>query len=392
MTDLISSSPTPLHPPRSFEKPVALSPETPPSAAAPDDAFDDHCSICLEAFTEQNPVTVTSCKHDYHLQCILEWSQRSKECPICWQLFVLKDPASQELLTAFETERNTKFWPRAISPFPPPPPDYSDYYDEVPAYIDDSDFEDRIMQHLAASAAASRARFRRRERHRTSGSGPSDTPEDFVFTSSTNNPGSQHINATSLRDPQSVLYVSHQPDSQTSDRAPVNFEPSSPINLFANTRLSPAVDRDGPTERRIFFRKPEPDSPQRASPSEAFSLSESIKSKWSAASARYKKSISKGTRGLKEKLLARNNSVGELSKGVQREMTARIASVTRIIEHLDLSFKRPGSPARGSNNAPGTSNFVSKGKGVQEINISHGLSNAPLITSSIPNQVEVSRT
>lgn len=275
-----------------------------------------------------------------------------------------------------------------------PPPYYSDYYDEVPAYINDSDFEDRIMQHLAASAAVSRVRFRRRERHRTSGFGPSDTPEDSVFTSPANSSGSPHINATSPMD-------SH---SQTSDRAPVSFEHSSPINLFVNPRLSPAVDRDGPTERRVLFRKAEPDSPQRASPSEACSLSESIKSKWSVASARYKESISKGTRGLKEKLLARNNSVKELSKGVQREMTAGLAGVTRMIERLDLASKKPGTPNPVSSNAGGTSNLTSKGKGVQENNIaqnpcknstvlSHALGDAALNTSSpISNQVEVSRT
>ncbi|GMP56537.1 hypothetical protein CsSME_00020979 [Camellia sinensis var. sinensis] len=35
---------------------------------------------------------VTNCRHEYHLHCFLAWSQRSKECPICWQLLVLKDP------------------------------------------------------------------------------------------------------------------------------------------------------------------------------------------------------------------------------------------------------------------------------------------------------------
>ncbi|KAL0696972.1 hypothetical protein Bca4012_064152 [Brassica carinata] len=36
---------------------------------------------------------VATCNNEYHLQCITEWSQRSKVCSICWQLFVLKDPA-----------------------------------------------------------------------------------------------------------------------------------------------------------------------------------------------------------------------------------------------------------------------------------------------------------
>ncbi|RYR26019.1 hypothetical protein Ahy_B02g060125 [Arachis hypogaea] len=31
-----------------------------------------HC-ICLEAFCDSDPSTVTSCKHEFHFQCILEW-------------------------------------------------------------------------------------------------------------------------------------------------------------------------------------------------------------------------------------------------------------------------------------------------------------------------------
>ncbi|WVZ00200.1 hypothetical protein V8G54_026269 [Vigna mungo] len=45
------------------------------------DACDDACSICLEAFCDSDPSTailipslqVTGCKHEFHLQCILEW-------------------------------------------------------------------------------------------------------------------------------------------------------------------------------------------------------------------------------------------------------------------------------------------------------------------------------
>lgn len=57
---------------------------------------------------------------------------------------------------------------------------------------------------------------------------------------------------------------------------------------------------------------------------------------------RYKESFSKGTRGFKDKLLARNSSVKELSKGVQREMGAGIAGVARMMERFDLSSKRTG--------------------------------------------------
>ncbi|XP_039778425.1 uncharacterized protein LOC120645740, partial [Panicum virgatum] len=68
----------------------------------------DACSICLEAFCESDPSALTSCKHEFHLQCILEWCQRSSQCPMCWQPISMKDPTSQELLEAVECEKNIR--------------------------------------------------------------------------------------------------------------------------------------------------------------------------------------------------------------------------------------------------------------------------------------------
>ncbi|KAK9287871.1 hypothetical protein L1049_016313 [Liquidambar formosana] len=128
-----------------------------------------------------------------------------------------------------------------------------------------------------------------------------------------------------------------------------------------------------------------------------------MKSRLSAASARYKESISKSTRGFKEKLIARNNSVKELSKGVQREMNAGIAGVARILERLDLAPKRSGASVSDSNCTVGTSNFSYKGKDVQDNVISqplnddkgetaHNLSSNALscVSNAIPGPMEVS--
>ncbi|KAF2284147.1 hypothetical protein GH714_019554 [Hevea brasiliensis] len=288
------------------------------SEAAIDEAFEDACSICLEPFTTQDPSTVTSCKHEYHLQCILEWSQRSKECPICWQLLVLKDPACQELLAAVEIERclrsrNTSSAASSNLPL------LVDFDVEQDSFSDDSDFDEHIMQHFAA--AASRAHYlRRRERQRSSGQGPS---QFLVFTSPTNLPTAQQTNL-----------------------------------LQTNAKI-------------VLFRQPPTDAPR--APSEVSSFSESIKSKWVAASARYKESISKSTRGIKEKLLARNNSVKELSKGVQKEMHAGIAGVARMIERLDLTSKRTGASSPVSDLRPGASDFSLKGKAMQENIIAQAL-------------------
>ncbi|KAI4969513.1 hypothetical protein ZWY2020_000427 [Hordeum vulgare] len=46
------------------------------AAAAVEGGVQDACgdaSICLEAFCHSDSSTVTNCKHDFHLQCILEW-------------------------------------------------------------------------------------------------------------------------------------------------------------------------------------------------------------------------------------------------------------------------------------------------------------------------------
>ncbi|KAJ9154354.1 hypothetical protein P3X46_027699 [Hevea brasiliensis] len=333
------------------------------SEAAIDEAFEDACSICLEPFTTQDPSTVTSCKHEYHLQCILEWSQRSKECPICWQLLVLKDPACQELLAAVEIERclrsrNTSSAASSNLPL------LVDFDVEQDSFSDDSDFDEHIMQHFAA--AASRAHYlRRRERQRSSGQGPS---QFLVFTSPTNLPTAQQTQSSSdeCQDVYNGLSGANSPTClMTPEPLPSVVPP------VVNVVSSSAVNGDIPSKPRVLFRQPPTDAPR--APSEVSSFSESIKSKWVAASARYKESISKSTRGIKEKLLARNNSVKELSKGVQKEMHAGIAGVARMIERLDLTSKRTGASSPVSDLRPGASDFSLKGKAMQENIIAQAL-------------------
>ncbi|PRQ38744.1 putative transcription factor C2H2 family [Rosa chinensis] len=338
----------------SSDNPIPIWTPSSSVSAFPDEPYEDSCSICLEPFCSDDPATITSCKHDYHLHCILEWSQRSKECPICWQLLVLKDPASQGLLDVVQNEKRSRA--RNISSIAPPTFHNSseDFDFEHDSFSDDSDLDERIMQHLAA--ASSRARYvRRRERQRYSGLGPSN---GFNFSPRENVSGMEQAHPTSPVERPSFTYGSPGGDSPTSPRPPVVQPPPSFI-------CSTAANND-PFKPRVLFGQPTPNGPQRQSPSEMLNFPESIKSKLSAASARYKESISKGTRGLKEKLLARNNSVKEMSKGVQREMTAGIAGVARMFERLDLTSKKPGAPTPVSGRSGGTSNFSVKGKAVLE--------------------------
>ncbi|KAH8500389.1 hypothetical protein H0E87_015591 [Populus deltoides] len=351
--------------------------------AGVEDAFeDDACSICLDPFTPQDPATDTCCKHEYHLQCIVEWSQRSKECPICWQLLVLKDPASQELLAAVETER--LFRPRNSNPA------------SMIVHHLDEDYD--VEQHLSASAA-SRARYVcKRERHRSTGLGPSQV---LVFTSP------EHVSTvqqtcTSQEEGQILSYGSSVINSSTPGTPSVKIQNlSSVAPPVVNPVSTTAVN--SPFKPRILFRQPPIDPPQGQGSSDMSSLSESIKSKWFAASARYKESLSKGTRGMKEKLLARNNSVKELSKEVQREMSAGIAGVARMIERLDLTSKRAGPSMSDSDFTRGTSNFSWKGKGVEQNIIAQALAKqseeiahdtslgaSSHASATVPAQVEIS--
>ncbi|KAJ4847295.1 hypothetical protein Tsubulata_038595 [Turnera subulata] len=325
------------------------------SSATLDDAYEDACSICLEPFTSQDPATVTCCRHEYHLQCILEWSQRSKECPICWQLLVLKDPASQELLVAVGTERRLRS--RSNLTVSTNLPHFHEDYDvEQDSCSDDSDLDEHIMQHLAA--AASRARYvRLRERQRASGLGPSQV---LIYTS----PSNEQQTHTAPGEGQGLTYESLA-DSLSS------ATPSVPPAV--NRVASDAANSDDSFRQRVFLKQPPVDSPQGPGSSEMLSFSDSIKTKWFAASARYKESFSKGTRGIKEKLLARNTSVKELSKGVQREMSAGLAGVARMIERLDLTPKRNDAAGPDSSPTTGASNFSWKGKAVTENIIAQAL-------------------
>ena len=64
---------------------------------------------------------------------------------------------------------------------------------------------------------------------------------------------------------------------------------------------------------------------------------------------RYKESISKGTRGWKERLLSRNSSLSELGSEVKRELNAGIASVSRLIERLETRENNRAGGASLSN-------------------------------------------
>lgn len=44
----------------------------------------EHCAVCLEAFSTKQDVTSTSfCRHVYHRACITNWLLQNNDCPVC---------------------------------------------------------------------------------------------------------------------------------------------------------------------------------------------------------------------------------------------------------------------------------------------------------------------
>ncbi|XP_057457589.1 E3 ubiquitin-protein ligase RHF2A [Lotus japonicus] len=323
------------------------------------DACDDACSICLEDFCDSEPSTVTGCKHEFHLQCILEWCQRSSQCPMCWQPISLKDPTSQELLEAVERERNVRFNPsRNAAIFHHPT--LGDFeLQHLPVGANDADLEERIIQHLAAAAAMGRARHiarREGQRNRSSAQG---RPQFLVFSTHPNSPpvapASSSLNQRGDGEPAPAVAVA------TLSQTPATGEESPQLTLVPPVQAdqvpvlgsgSAALVADNQGSSYINRRSPNqssPNSQDRAGPSELQSFSESLKSKLNAVSTRYKDSISKSTRGWKERWFSRNTSMSDLGSEVRREVNAGIATVSRMMERLETRDNRSSSNSAPTN-------------------------------------------
>ncbi|XP_019198307.1 PREDICTED: E3 ubiquitin-protein ligase RHF1A-like isoform X1 [Ipomoea nil] len=305
----------------------------PSECAAPPASFvvaavsnDDDCTICLEPFSCRDPRTVAECTHGYHLQCILEWSQRSEECPICCRQLVLKDSASQELLAAVEFEGNATS--RHIEHRIPEVYEANNLVDVGASHIDDSDFQERILHHPSGSGVTNRAcsgNSRRRQ------------------ISSRVGQGSFPVGASS-----DMHQVTQRPVDEFGNGLPasgISSTSSSGVSSVANVASGAAVYKGG----SVGLGKPSPENPQKQSPPEFLHLPGSIKSKLFDASPRYNESFSKNTQRFKRKLQANNNSVKELGREVQREMSVSIAGLAKMVERLDLSSNKGGgvsSPLR----------------------------------------------
>nr|ACU19564.1 unknown [Glycine max] len=311
------------------------------------EACDDACSICLEDFCKSDPATVTNCKHEFHLQCILEWCQRSSQCPMCWQPISLRDATSQELLEAVELERSLRDTPsRNAAIFHHPT--LGDFeLQHLPMGVNEADIEERIIQHLTAAAAMRRSHhLSRREGHRTRPSAHG-RPHFLVYSTQPSAPpsaagGGSEPAAIPVGSPSTPLTFDGNEQSSLQQIPHVQTQSSS---LTSASTVSTTNLQGVHSDDRSFASHSFPASQDRAQPSEQ-SFSDSLRSRFNAVSMRYKDSISKGTRGWKERLFSPNSSMSELGSEVRRELNAKIASVSRLMERLET---------RENNSAAGTS-------------------------------------
>ncbi|GLU19091.1 hypothetical protein SLE2022_353580 [Rubroshorea leprosula] len=329
------------------------------------EACDDACSICLEVFSESDPSSVTSCKHEFHLQCILEWCQRSSQCPMCWQPISLKDPSSQELLEAVERERSFRFNPtRNATIFHHPT--LGDFeLQHLPMGANDHELEERIIQHLAAAAAMGRARHIARRENQRNRSSAQGRPQFFIFSAQSNAPstgpgsssptqgGDQPAPAIIISTPSSPRTTVGEESTEPMTQMPsaqadqISASASGSSTLSANQHLHSLNNRRSPNQSSP--NRSSPNGQDRAGPSEFQSFSESLKSRLNAISMRYKESISKSTRGWKERFFSRNSSMAELGSEVKREVNAGIATVSRMMERLETRDNTTTTPL--SNNS-----------------------------------------
>ncbi|CAA6662831.1 unnamed protein product [Spirodela intermedia] len=298
------------------------------------EACDDACSICLEAFSDSDPSTVTGCKHEFHLQCILEWCQRSSQCPMCWQAISLKDPTSQELLEAVEHERSFRLnQSRNTAIFHHPA--LGDFeLQHLPLGRSDAELEERIIQHLAAAAAMGRARrIARREGHRRLGA--QGRQQVLVFQAHPTATSTSLLSAVSADrgDAPAGLSARLSEGEESSHQATHN----APVEVLSSTFPSnvPSTNGPGPSSNWNPASQPTAASQERVGPSDLQSLSESIKSRFNAVSLRCKESITRNTRGWRERFFSRSSSISDIGSDDRTAAHAGITSVSHMVEDPD---------------------------------------------------------
>ncbi|KAE8664591.1 E3 ubiquitin-protein ligase RHF2A [Hibiscus syriacus] len=325
----------------------------------------DACSICLEEFCESDPSTMTSCKHEFHLQCVLECFV---DAAYCYLLKLLLSPYPLPSSKDFIEEQKYRIplagvhWMLTVSfalaarsfRFNPSRnatifyhPTSGNFDLHLPVGANEAELEERIMQHFAAAAAAAamgRARHIARREGPRNRSSAQARPRFLVVSSHPNAPSTSPLPSSSptQRGEPTPANAVGTPSSQERTVGEESSASISPIpSVQADQQSASAsgssvllVNDQGLNNRYLLSPNQSPNSHDRAGPPE------SLKSKFNAASVRYKVSISKSTRGWKERFFSRNTSLSDLGSQVRREVNAGIATVSRMMERLETRDNR----------------------------------------------------
>ncbi|KAK9280507.1 hypothetical protein L1049_014199 [Liquidambar formosana] len=288
--------------------------------------------------------------------------QRSSQCPMCWQPISLKDPTSQELLEGVERERSFRFNPsRNATIFHHPT--LGDFeLQQLPVGANDTELEERIIQHLAAAAAMGRARhFARREGQR-SRSSAQGRQQYLVFSTHPNTPAGPASSSPQRGENELAPAIAVASPSSPPALVDESSQLITPMPSVQADQVSPAASSSvlATNQRGLSSNNRSPNQSSQSSqdgagPSEFQSFSESLKSKFNAVSMRYKESITKSTRGWKERLFSRNTSMADLGSEVRREVNAGIATVSRMMERLDTRDNNRTSTGPVSNSLENSS-------------------------------------
>lgn len=301
------------------------------------EACDDACSICLEEFSQSEPSTVTNCRHEFHLQCILEWCQRSSNCPMCWQPVSLKDATSQELLEAVEQERKLNSNARVLQH-----PSHGDFgMHHLSLGATEAELEERILQHLAAATAMRRGpHYLRRDGQRNGSPSQAHPHHPFLIFA---RPGTSQGTAGGERSDSAGISPRspslRQPNSPGARELPVSYCPVRPDQIPLNRAGSNVsfASRLGFLPESRFASQSSPRSQDAAGPSDLQTISESLRSRFSDWSTRYRESFSRNTRGWKERLFARSNSSFDFSPEGQREGSSAMGGASRSSDSASRS-------------------------------------------------------
>ncbi|MBA0548554.1 hypothetical protein Golax_016449 [Gossypium laxum] len=341
------------------------------------DACDDACSICLEAFCESDPSTEKSL---FSHGVVLELPLQELCDPLQLQSFhVIKESdvnlfvecsidvseefsvpnvlaanqperSNQELLEAVERERSFRFNPsRNAAIFHHPT--LGDFeLQHLPMGTNDAELDERIIQHLAAAAAMGRARHIARREGMRNRSSIQGRPQFLVFSTHPNAPSTGPISSLVATQaevqpaPTITVGTPSSPSRTVGEESLVSITPETSAQAdqqSASASRSNVIFVNGqgnsvPVNNRRSPNQSSPNSQDRAGPSDFQSFSESLKSRFNAVSMRYRESISKSTRGWKERFFSRNTSMAGLGFEIRREVNdGSNATVLRTIEPVE---------------------------------------------------------